>query len=213
MAQLAATWYSALFEVRLGNAERVMALSDDMHALADEFALANGRTACRWFRGWAEARIGAPRDAYQRIRAAYEDNARLGMLVGASEILGYATEALILAGDLDAAQKQLDEALYVADELGERVYLTQLNLEGAAIARGRGERKAAERSVRLAIAEARADEAPWLELIALVELCEYDGATAKERQALAALVDQLPEAADTTAVRRARALLGRTKAA
>jgi hypothetical protein len=41
----------------------------------------------------------------------------------------------------------------------------------------------------------------------LLELCERDEATAEDRQALAALVDQLPEAIDTTAVTRARALL------
>ncbi len=66
-------------------------------------------------------------------------------------------------------------------------------------------------SVRRAIAEARAQEAPWLELMALLELCEHDGATAEDRQALAALVDQLPEAIDTTAVTRARALLDKAK--
>ena len=30
--------------------------ADEMHALVDDFALAHGRTACRWFRGWADAR-------------------------------------------------------------------------------------------------------------------------------------------------------------
>jgi hypothetical protein len=88
MARLVAIWHGALLEVRLGNAERVAALADEMHALVEEFALAHGRTACRWFRGLADARMGAPRDAYQRIRDAYEDNVRLGMLVGASETLG-----------------------------------------------------------------------------------------------------------------------------
>ena len=63
------------------------------------------------FAAWRTPEWGAPRDAYQRIRGAYEDNVRLGMLVGASETLGYATEALFLAGDLDGAQRQLDEAL------------------------------------------------------------------------------------------------------
>jgi ATP/maltotriose-dependent transcriptional regulator MalT len=206
-----AIWHSALLEVRLGDAERVAALADEMHALVDEFALAHGRTACRWFRGWADARMGAPRDAYQRIRSAYEDNVRLGMLVGASETLGYATEALLLAGDLDGAQKQLEEALHIADKLGERVYLPQLYLMEAAIARGRGERKVAEASVRRAITEARAQEAPWLELIALVELCDHQGATAEDRHVLATLVDQLPEARDTSAVARARALVDTAK--
>jgi ATP/maltotriose-dependent transcriptional regulator MalT len=151
--------------------------------------------------------MGAPRDCYQRIRDAYEENTRLGMLAGATEVLGYATEALLLAGDLERAQKQLEEALHIADKLGERVYLPQLYLMEAAIARARGERKAAEVSVRRAITEARAQQAPWLELMALIDLCENDRATPEDRSALAALVDQLPEASDTTAVAKARALI------
>ena len=71
-----------------------------MRAVADEFALAEGRIACRWFRGWADARMGKPREGYRRIREAYEENKRLGMLAGGSEVLGYAAEALLLAGDL-----------------------------------------------------------------------------------------------------------------
>ena len=213
MARLVAIWYSALFEVRLGDAERVAALADEMHALVDEFALAHGRTAWRWFRGWADARMGAPRDGYERIREAYEDNARLGMLAGASEVLGYATEALLLADDLDAAQKHLEEALHIADKLGERVYLPQLFLMEATIARARGERKGADASVRRAIAEARAQEAPWLELIALTELCERDRVRPEDRSALAAVVDQLPEASGTTAVAKARALIETTRRA
>jgi tetratricopeptide (TPR) repeat protein len=207
MARLVSIWYSALLEVRFGNTERVAALADEMHALVDEYALAHGRNACRWFRGYADARMGAPRDGYQIIRDAYEENARLGMLAGASEVLGYATEALVLAGDLDRAQKQLEEALHVADELGERVYLPQLYLLEAAIARARGERTTAQASVRRAIAETRAQQAPWLELMALIDLCENDHATPEDRSALAALIDQLPEASDTTAVAKARALI------
>jgi hypothetical protein len=49
--------------------------------------------------------------------------------------------------------------------------------------------------------------------MALLELCDYDGATADDRQALAALVDGLPEATHTTAVARARALLDKANPA
>jgi ATP/maltotriose-dependent transcriptional regulator MalT len=209
--QLAAFWYEALFAVRLGDAERVAALADEMRALADESEVAQGRTACRWFRGWADARMGQPRDAYRRIREAYEDNTRLGMLAGGSEVLGYATEALVLAGDWDGAQHELEDALQVANTLGERVYLPQLLVMQAAIARARGDRAAADAAIRRAIAEARAQEAPWLELLALIELCDRHSATAKDRRALAALIDQLPEARDTAAVARARALLDKSK--
>ncbi len=203
--RLVALWFDALFEVRLGNAERVAALADEMRALVDESEVAQGRTACRWFTGWADARMGRARDGYRRIREAYEDNTQLGMLAGGSEVLGYATEALVLAGDWDGAQHELEDALQVANTLGERVYLPQLFVMQAAIARARGDRAAADAAIRRAIAEARAQEAPWLELMALIELCDRHCATAKDRRALAALVDQLPEALDTAAVARARA--------
>ena len=211
--RLAALWFDALFEVRLGNAERVAALADEMRALVDESGVAQGRMACRWFRGWADARMAQPRDGYRRIREAYEDNTRLGMLAGGSEVLGYATEALVLAGDWDGAQHELEDALQVANTLGERVYLPQLFMMQAAIARARGDRGAADAAIRRAIAEARAQEAPWLELMALTELCDRHSATAKDRRALAALVDQLPEALDTAVVAKARALLDKAKSA
>jgi tetratricopeptide (TPR) repeat protein len=213
MARLVAIWHGAMLEVRLGDAERVAALADEMQALVDEFALAHGRPACRWFRGWADARMGQPRDGYRRIREAYEDNNRLGMLAGGSEVLGYAAEALVLAGDWDGAQRELENALQVASTLGERVYLPQLFVVQAVIARTRGHRAAADAAIRRAVAEARAQEAPWLELMALIELCDRHSATAKDRRALAALIDQLPEARDTAAVARARTLLDKTKSA
>jgi len=206
MTRLVATWHEALFEVRLGNAGRVATLADEMRALVDEFSLGQGRTACQWFRGWADARAGQPLEGYRLIREAYEQNVRLGMRAGASEVLGYAAEALLLAGDHGGAQACLQEALQVADELGERVYLPQLLLLEAAIARAQGQADAAAASARRAVDEARAQEAPWVELLALVDFCEHHGVTAEDGLALTDLAARLPEAADTDAARKARAL-------
>jgi hypothetical protein len=99
----------------------------------------------------------------------------------------------------------------IADELGERVYLPQLLLLEAAIARARGAADAGSGSVRRAIEEARTQQAPWLVLLALVDLCAHHDAATEERDALAMLVDQLPEAADTEPVTRARLLLQASK--
>jgi ATP/maltotriose-dependent transcriptional regulator MalT len=211
VARMVAIWFDALFEVRLGNAERVAALADEMQALVDQFAVAQGGTAYRWFRGWAEARMGQPREGHRRIREAYEDNIGLGMLAGGSEDLGYAAEALLLAGDLDGAERELEEALQFSDTHGERVYLPQLFLIQAAIARGRGQSAVAHASARRAVAEARAQEAPWLESIALLGLCEYGGAKAEDRRALAALVNQLPESIDTAPLMKARERISGSK--
>ncbi len=213
MTRLVAAWQEALLEVRLGSADRLAVLADEMQALVDEFSLAHGQTACRWFRGWAEARKGQPHEGYRLIREAYEHNTRLGMRAGASEVLGYAAEALLLAADVEGAQAQLQEALRIADELGEGVYLPQLLLLQAAIARAQGRPEAGAASVRHAALVARTQEAPWLELLALAELCAHHNASTAERQALAELLDQLPEAAGTEPAVRARSLLQQAKPA
>jgi DNA-binding winged helix-turn-helix (wHTH) protein/tetratricopeptide (TPR) repeat protein len=213
MGKMVAIWCDALMEVRLGNCDRVASLADELRALVEESDLGLGRAAWQWFRGWSEARNGEPREGIRRIREGHEENTRLGMVAGSSERLGYAAEALLLAGDFDGAQRQLEQALQIVSAYGERVYLPQLLLVESAIARARGQSAAALAAVRGAVEEARAQAAPWLELLALVELCEHEGAKAKDRQALAALVDRLPEAAETDAVARARALIRGARAA
>ena len=95
----------------------------------------------------------------------------------------------------------------MGEELGERVYLPQLLLLEASIARMQGRLDTGSIAVRRAVEEARIQEAPWLELQALVELCEQYDATTEDRQALAALVDQLPETDGTELVKQARSLL------
>ncbi|WP_426142807.1 AAA family ATPase [Pseudomonas sp. DWP3-1-2] len=207
MTWLVAAWQEVLVEVRMGNHVRVAELADDMQTLVDEYSLALGRTACRWWHGWAAARSGAPLDGYRRIREAYEEHTRLGIHSGASEVLGYAAEALLLAGDCNAAQVELEQALQVGDALGERVYLPQLLLLEAAISRAQGRPDASRHAVQRAVAEARNQQAPWLELLALVELCEHHDAEAEDYLALTTLVDQSPETDGTELAKRARSLI------
>jgi tetratricopeptide (TPR) repeat protein len=207
MALMVTLWFDALCGIRHGDAARVSALAGEMQSLVDEFSLAQGKAACRWFRGWADAHCGRPLEGFCRIREAYEENRALGMISGGSETLGYAAEALVLQGDRERAQEHLDEALDIVNTYGERIYLPQLLLIQAAIERSRGESAAAEASIRGAIAEARAQGASWLELLALTELFERATPTAEDRRALAALIEQLGEASDTSAIESARAAL------
>ena len=151
MALMVTMWFDALCEIRLGDTDRVAALADEMHSLVEEFALAQGKTACRWFRGWADARRGKPLEGFRQIRAAYEENTALGMIAGSSETLGYAAEALVLHGDWSGAQEQLQQALAIVNTYGERIYLPQLLLTEGAIARARGQHADADASIRRAI--------------------------------------------------------------
>ena len=210
MALLVTMWYDALCEIRFGAADRVAALADQMHSLVEEFALAQGKSASRWFRAWVEARRGNPHAAFRQIREAYEQNTALGMIAGGSETLGYAAEALVLHGDWSGAQEQLEQALDIVSTYGERIYLPQLLLTQAAIARARDQRANADASIRRAITEARAQGAVWLELLALTEIGEQSTTTADDHGALGALVAQLSEGIDAPALARARVLLERS---
>ena len=209
VAQMIAIWCNALLEVRLGDAGRVAELAAQMEALAEKFALGLGRTACGWLRGWALAHTGQPGEGFRLIRDGYEEYVRLGSLSHGSEVLGCGAEALLLAGDHEGAEAQLAEALTFAQALGERIYLPELFVIDACIARTRGKSREAEAALRRALAEAREQQAPWLELTPLTELCGARGASRADREALAALLDRMPEAKGTQAVSRARAILSK----
>ncbi len=207
MAQMVAAWFGALFEVRLGNANRVAELADGMRTTVETATLAQGEAAHRWFRGWAEAHLGLPREGFQLIREAYDHNARLGMFSGGSEVLGYAAEALVIAGDWVAAQAQLDEAMQLASSLDERVYLPQLYLLQARIALNRRESAAARASMLAALEEANAQRAVWLEITVLVALCELNNSSPDDLAELRDAYAGHTEGFDTAPVIRARELL------
>ncbi|MBK7766641.1 MAG: AAA family ATPase [Sulfuritalea sp.] len=205
--QMAALWLEGRFEVRLGNPARVADISEQLRVLADEHALAGAQAAHLWFRGWSQVQLGDPRAGYRLIREGYESSVLLGMRAWASETLGYAAEALASAGDWAGARQQLDEAMQCADAIGEREYLPQLLVLDARIAYAVGESKRAGESIRQAIAEARAQEAPWLEMIALCALCERNDATTRDREALRLVLERVAGGRDTPPVATALALL------
>jgi hypothetical protein len=151
--------------------------------------------------------LGDPRAGYRLIREGHEDALRLHMRAYAGETLGYATEALIRAGDWMAARKQLDEAMEFADSTGQRNCLPQLLLLDARIADALGETARGRESVRQAVAEARAQQALWQQLIATTALCERADASEGDARSLGLLLDRFTEGLDTAAVARARALL------
>ncbi|HSC08274.1 MAG TPA: AAA family ATPase, partial [Steroidobacteraceae bacterium] len=199
--QAAALWFDTLVEVRIGNAKRVADLASQVLALTEEYALMpHVRAVQLWWRGWAQARLGDARGGYARIREGHEQAVPFGLRGLISEAHAYGAEALARCGDWPAARRELDEAMCCAEAIGERQYLTQLLLLDGQIADGVGEPQRARDSIRRAVAEARAQEALWLELVALSALCERTDATAKDFAELRRVVDQLNEGLDTPPV-------------
>lgn len=191
MALMFTLWCDALCAIRHGDVARVAALAGEMATLVDRFSLAQGKAACRWFQGWAESHCGSPLEGGRQICLAYEENRALGMLSGSSETLGYAAEALVLQQEWEGAQATLAQALAFVHSHGERIVLPQLLLLRAATEQARGDVTAAATSARHARAEAMAQAAPWLEVMALTALCDQGAATPEERAALAGWEERL----------------------
>ena len=205
-----ALWFEAFLEVRLGNAERVAEAASQMLALSEEYGMMpHIRAVALWLRGWAQARRGDPTAGYRLIQEGHEQGVAFGLRALSSEAHAYGAEALAASGDWPAARRELEEAVRLADGIGERQYRTQLLLLDARIAEGLGEAARARESLRQALAEARVQEAPWLELLALCARCERRDAGADDRAALGRVVRQLGEARDTPQIARARELLKR----
>ena len=205
--RLAAFWLEALFEVRMGNPARVADAAERLARLQEEYDGPEGKAAALWFRGWAEAHLGDPRAGYRLIREGYERVRRCGMKAYAGETLGYAAEALLLAGDWAAARKQIEEARQSAEAADDRSCLPRLLMLEARVADALGEGRRARDSLQEAVAEASTQEAAWLELQARLAICERDDATVGEVAALRELVEGLSEGLDTPTVARARALV------
>jgi tetratricopeptide (TPR) repeat protein len=205
--RLAALWFEALFEVRMDNAERVAEVAEQLRALAEEYALPPGRAAHLWFGGWADAQLGRAREGYRLIREGYDEALGLGIRAWSSETLGYAVEALMRAGEWVAARRELESAMHCVEAIGEREYLPKLLLLDASIADALGEPKRAQDALRQAIAEARAQEAPWLEMIVLTGLCERKHSTARDRESLRRVLEKIAGGEEAPPVARARALV------
>jgi hypothetical protein len=207
MARLVACWFGALLAVRKQDVEGVATLAEELHAVTDDAALAQGWGPSRWYRGWVQAHQGDPRSGATLIREAYRHNAALGMLSGAPEVLGYAVEALVVAEDWGEAERTLAEAMDIARKLDERVYLPQLRLLRSRIALARGDNDEAREAALAALSESRNQQAFWSELTALIALCELRDARREDFDALAEAYERLSEGQGTELAIRARALV------
>jgi DNA-binding winged helix-turn-helix (wHTH) protein/tetratricopeptide (TPR) repeat protein len=205
----AAFWLEALFEVRMGNPERVADAAERLARLQEEYDGPEGKAAALWFRGWAQAHLGDPRAGHRLIREGYERVTRCGTRAFAGETLGYAAEALALAGDWAAARKQIAEARQCAEAAGDQSCRPRLLMLEARIADALGEQRRAHDALLEAVTEARTQEAAWLELLAHLALCERGHPTVVELAALREVVEGLTEGLDMPAVARARALVSR----
>ncbi|MDM0055102.1 ATP-binding protein [Variovorax fucosicus] len=200
--------FAGVHALRLEQPERVRDVAFALEQTIDEHAIVEGQGPLCWLRGWALARLGQPDAGYELIRQGCERQVQLGRFGGGSAAgLGYAVEALMLGGHWREARAQLDEAFARAQSHGERLHLLDFQLLEGQLAISQGEPEAGRHALQLALAESRAQQALWLELQALVALCELAPAAAEDRAALKAACERLAEGRDTALAQRAIRLL------
>jgi DNA-binding winged helix-turn-helix (wHTH) protein/tetratricopeptide (TPR) repeat protein len=207
MARTIAVWCAAMFEMRMQRPQVVAQHAQALSKLVTDNALVQAQGPSRWIRGWAEAYLGSPEEGLRSILEGFEFNRRLGMISGGAEVLGYAVEALTLAQDWPRAQAHLDEATKLAHGLEERILYPYLHMRQALIHRGRGDIAAAREALLQALEEARAQQSLWMQLRALILLCELPNAVAADREALAQVYERFQEGRDIAWLQRARELL------
>jgi len=207
MAQMIATWLTVLCDIRRGARDRVATLTAQLSQITDEGALAHSEGASQWLAGLVQAWSGRPVEGHAQIDRACQQSAQVGMRYGTSEVLGYATEALMLAGDWARAADQVGEALEMATRLHDHSYRTQLLLLKRRVAVALGNPQDAAESGRQAVSEARRQQSPWLEIVALVDVCDAPDASPDDIEALRNVVAGLQESSSAPLVARAQALL------
>ena len=212
VAEMLACWCAAALEARLERPDGVLAHADSLERLRTEHGLAPAEGPSLWFRGWVRARRGDPQAGHASIMAGYAAHERLGRLAGGTQVLAYAAEAMVLAGDWVEASKHVQMALGLAERLGERICVPDLLVLQGRIVAGAGDAALARRSMLGALELARAQGALWLELVALSELCELDAGPARHVEELRAAFARLREGCDAPLVARVRQRLGRAVA-
>ena len=186
--------------------------ADEAIALATEHDLAPLRALGAVARGRVLAATGDESGRIMMVDgiAAYRAT---GTRIALATLLGWLTEVYLDAGDAAAAAPVLAEARAHVEASGERRYLPELHRLEGALHVLRGDRNAAEQSVRRAIDLAREHGSRWWELRATVNLARLLRQRRKSdtrrtaRAALAAVVAEFTEGFDTADLQQAHVVL------
>jgi hypothetical protein len=197
--------------VRAEDHARVLDCANALARVVEASMLTQGAGPARWLRGWATAHLGNPREGHRLIREGFEIHAKLGMFAGNTETLGYSAKALVLARDWDAAARQLDEALGLADRMGERAtYAYLLRVRSEVVAAREGPDRARD-VLHEALTAARRQQSRLDELKVLNYYCRQGLAEDTEREALRRAYEAFPEGRELPFLKNVAATLAQSR--
>jgi DNA-binding winged helix-turn-helix (wHTH) protein/tetratricopeptide (TPR) repeat protein len=197
-----------------GDVSRVSELAAEQLAVCRDHDIPYWQSVAEVREGWVTARQGQPREGALAIRRAIAAYRQTGSVLGATHLLVCLAEVYGDAGDIDAGQRAVEEALALAIETGDRGAEPDMHrVRGELLLRGDVDgrtRIEAERCLRKAILLARRRSARSLELRAatsLARLWQSRGESPQARRLLAPLCRWFTEGADTADLEAARQLL------
>jgi predicted ATPase len=162
------------------------------------------------FRGWFEAKNGDVREGITLLRNGSVAYRATGAEVWMPFHIALLATACEIAGQIEEAVTQLDDALQIAERTGVRWFAAELNRQKGQLLLGQGHAEAAEELYRKALSIAGEQEAKLWELRAAASLARLrrdQGRRAEARDLLAPVYGWFTEGFDTPDLKEAKALL------
>jgi len=184
--------------------------TEELVAVAVEQSFPYWIAAGRIFRGWLRVNNGDVADGMALLRdgiAAYRSSAQEAWTPHYIALFAKACE---IAGEIEEALAQLDNALHIVERTGERWFEAELHRQKGELLLRQGHAEAAEELYRKALGIAREQEAKLWELRAAVSLARLrgdQGRRGEARDLLAPVYGWFTEGFDTPDLKEAKALL------
>jgi class 3 adenylate cyclase/predicted ATPase len=184
--------------------------ADRLLAVADEQGFPYWRALGIIFSGWAKVKNGDVTKGISLLRSASSAYRATGAVTIMPYFLALLAGACEIAGQIEEALAQLDDALQIVERTGERQFAAELNRHKGQLLLRQGHAEAAEELYRKALSIAREQEAKLWELRAAASLARLrrdQGGSTEAHDLLAPVYGWFTEGFATPDLKEAKALL------
>ena len=185
-------------------------LAEELVAVAAEQDFAQFRASGTLCRGWVKVKNGDVAEGISLLRSGSAAYTATGSVIWMPQNISQLACAYEIAGQIEEAVAQLDDALQIVEKTGERWLQAELHRHKGQLLLRQGHTETAEALYRKALSIAREQEAKLWELRAVMSLARLQrdqGRRAEARDLLAPVYGWFTEGFDTPDLKDAKALL------
>jgi class 3 adenylate cyclase/predicted ATPase len=184
--------------------------ADQLVAMATEQGFPFYRAQGTIYRGWVKVKTGDVAEGISLLRSGSTAYRATGAKAWMPHHIALVSAASEIAGQIEDAVTQLDDAFQIVERTGERWFAAELNRHKGQLLLRQGHTEAAEELYRKALSIAQEQEAMLWELRAAVSLARLRGDQGRRAEALnllAPVYSWFTEGFDTPDLKEAKALL------